>query len=161
MYGPHFVDGVRAMVLGSGEIAPSLDDAWAAVSGPDPERAWRAPAPPGPGGIPGLLVLRSPPVRWAAHATLAGDPELVTVLRSCAARSPLLLPVPAPDDPRPETATELVRRALARSLASLWSDPDADDAHRREVVSAARAANRLGRRLLRFDAARDVEAGDG
>jgi len=158
MYGPQLLEGVRTVVRGSGEIAPTLDDAWPHIAGgrtrADDRHSLAVPA----GVTPGLLVLRSPPVAWEDHATLAGDPSLVRALRASASPPALLLPVPEPAHPEPESGCALLRRELARSLADLWRDQQADDAQRREVVSAARAANRVGRRLrrLRVDGAPGV-----
>ncbi len=145
MYGPQFLDGVRALARGTGDVAPPLRDAWASVVGARLDKAWAS--PPGVESVPGILVLRSPPVRWSEHATLAGDRELIAALRAAADRAPLVMPATDPDEPVPASAAELLRGALARSLASLWEDPSADDAFRRDIVSGARAANRLGRRL--------------
>lgn len=150
VYGPQFLEGVRSVVRGSGEIAPPLDDAWPKIAGVQPGSDARHPLAAPTGVTPGLLVLRSPPVAWEDHATLAGDPSLVRALRATASPPALLLPVPAPTDPEPESGCALLRRGLARSLADLWGDEHADDAQRREVVSAARAANRVGRRLRRL-----------
>lgn len=160
MYGPQFLDGVRALVRGTGDVAPPLCDAWASASGAKHGCGRPPPAPPGAEGLPGVLVLRSPPVRWSDHTHLAGDPELISALRSAADRVPLVLPAPGPEDPEPASGAELVRGALARSLASLWEDPDADDAYRRDVVSGARAANRLGRRLLAAPAGTEARMRD-
>lgn len=141
MYGPQFVEGVRALANGSGDIAPPVG----AACGPDRAGFGSADRMP-PAGARGLLLLRAPPVRWSDYATLAGDPALLSALQEATRGDPLLLPV---DDPArfPEPSTTPLRRALTQSLASLWRAGAGDEAMLRDVVSGARAANRVGRRL--------------
>ncbi|HSM34843.1 MAG TPA: hypothetical protein VK837_00475 [Longimicrobiales bacterium] len=149
MLGPQFLQGVRSVARRSGQIAPVLAEAWPEIAGEGPH----VPAAPRPGALAAtagdrLLVLRAAPVAWERHPTLAGDPGLIAVLREAATPPALLLALPPDADPGDApTPLETLRRALAHGLAHLWRDPEADDAQRREIVSAARAANRLGVRL--------------
>jgi hypothetical protein len=148
MLGPQFLQSVRSVARRSGQIAPELAEAWPEIAATRGEGA----ATPGPSVLEAsasteLLVLRAPPVRWEDHATLAGDRPLIAALRESAAPRALLLPLPEDDGRERRSGREVLRRALARCLADLWRDRAADDAQRRDIISAARAANRLGNRL--------------
>ncbi|MEN8373877.1 MAG: hypothetical protein ABFS34_00350 [Gemmatimonadota bacterium] len=141
MYGPQFVEEVRTLTRGSGAIAPTLEEAQETAGGAS---AW---ALPRSGSLPGLLVLRSPPLSWAKHPSVAGDARLVAALQIATDRPPMLLPLPAPGAPGPHTGNELIRQGVALALAGLWGHAGADDLERREIVGATLAANRVGRRL--------------
>ena len=142
MYGPQFVEGVRALANGSGDIAPAVG----AACGPDRAGFGSGGDRIPPAGTQGLLLLRAPPVRWSDYSTLAGDPALLSALQKASRGDSLLLPVD--DDARlSDPSTSPLRGALTRSLASLWRAGSGDEAMLRDVVSGARAANRVGRRL--------------